>query len=82
MASDIERRVRVLESLLPAEQVVMVVRFVGTDSPKGLMTLRYGLLHWVRHDLEEEDAFVSRAVGDLPDTGLHVLIHEACCGST
>jgi len=81
MVSTLERRVRILESLLPAEQVVMVVRFVGTDSPKGLMTLRCGLRHWVRHDLEEEDAFVSRAVGDLPDTGLHMLVHDGSCGS-
>lgn len=81
MASDIERRVRVLESLLPTEQVVMVARFVGTDSPKGLMTLRCELRHWVRLDFEDEDAFVSRAVGDLPDTGLHVLIHDGCCRS-
>lgn len=82
MASDIERRVRVLESLLPTEQMVMVVQFVGTEDPSSILKLRSGLRQWERHGFEDEDAFVSRAVGDLPDTGLHVLIHEACCGST
>ena len=60
----------------------MVVRLVFLKSTRLLTILHGRLRQWKRLGFEAKDAFVSRAVFELPYMILHVLIHDGCSEST